>query len=258
MNHDRFDRLSQTLGDTTLQSRRGILATLGIAVLGALAGVDSDAASAKGKSRRHTKGKKHHASKPRHKDTPGRLRASSSKRQRKPEPDSRCAFSRAGDPCQQAACVDETTLQPACSCEEQGQCICPTAVACPNHLVCLKEKGVCLTECRDDFDCATGATCEADGRCTVPPSGLSCDCANLNYCNRNGSCMSDCTCVCDDGWTGAGCETPAYVPTCSDFVTCGECTAHYELGCIFCSATADGATGVCVQSDQCVISQDRC
>jgi len=125
MNQNRFDRMSQTLADTRIQSRRGVIAALGIAVLGALAGVDADAASAKGTSRRHTKRKKHHASKPRQNDARGQLRASSSRRQPKPEPDSRCEFSRTGDPCQEAACIDETTLQPACTCDEQGQCICP-------------------------------------------------------------------------------------------------------------------------------------
>jgi hypothetical protein len=57
MNHNRIDRLSQTLDDTNLQSRRGVLAALGIAVLGALAGVDTNAASAKRKMRRESKPK---------------------------------------------------------------------------------------------------------------------------------------------------------------------------------------------------------
>ena len=63
MNHNRFDRLSQTLDDTNLQSRRGILAALGIAVLGALAGVDTNAASAKRKTRRESKPKTGHQGK---------------------------------------------------------------------------------------------------------------------------------------------------------------------------------------------------
>jgi hypothetical protein len=61
MNHNRIDRLSQTLDDTNLQSRRGVLAALGIAVLGALAGVDTNAASAKRKTghQGNAKRKKH-------------------------------------------------------------------------------------------------------------------------------------------------------------------------------------------------------
>jgi hypothetical protein len=219
-----------------VNTMRNVGQVLGIAVLGALAGVDPDAATAQRKSRRRAK----------------------RSRQTRPEPDGRCEFSSPGDPCQDAACIDETTLRPACSCDEQGQCICPDAAACPNHLLCVREKGVCLTECRDDFDCAKGTICEADGRCTVQTSGPSCDCANLDYCNGNGSCTLECTCVCYEGWTGATCGETPNDAKCSDHLTCLACNSDIADGCVFCSSTIGGANDVCVTADECLIPQDGC
>jgi hypothetical protein len=120
-------------------------------------------------------------------------------------------------------------------------------------------QGACLTRCVDDFDCANGTSCESDGNCTVPPPGPSCDCANLDYCSGNGSsCTPECTCVCKEGWTGATCDTPANRVTCSDHLTCEECTSDTINGCAFCSFTVDGANDVCVTSDQCLNPRDGC
>jgi hypothetical protein len=247
MNTHRFDRLSQSLAETSRHSRRGILAALGITVLGALAGVDPDAARATRPSRRHTKRTKHHASTPRRKDARGQLHAAL---RRKPEPDGRCAFSTAGDACQEAACSDETTLQPACRCDEQGQCTCPDPVTCPNTLVCLREKAVCLSECRGDFDCANGRVCQQDGKCEVR---FGCDCGNLNGCSGHGVCSEACTCVCDDPWTGITCSDGP-VLSCDSYATCGECNAHLAEGCPWClDGLADGRSGVCVPADECFV-----
>lgn len=253
MNHDRFDRLSQTLADTSLHSRRGVLAALAIAVLGTLVGVDSDAAGAKPKSRRHAKRKSRHESSPRQQDAQGRLHPTSSRLQ--PKPSTRCKFSRAGVPCQEAICTGETTLRPACACTKRGRCECPDEAACTNHLVC--QNGACLTKCGDDLDCAKGTTCDADGSCTVALPGPSCNCSNLNYCSGNGNCTPECTCVCNEGWTGAACDELPPV-NCSDHLTCAECTNDTRNGCVFCSTSVDGATGVCVTSDQCLLPQDGC
>ena len=247
MNQNRFDRLSQTLADPRFQSRRGVLAALGITVLGALAGVEPDAASAKGKSRRRTKRKTRHEAKPRQDATRDRLRASTTTRD-----GIRC---KRFTTCQEATCIDETTFRPACTCSKRGSCECPEAVACANNLVC--HQGACLTKCVDDLDCANGTTCEAEGSCTVPPIGPSCDCSNLNYCSGNGSCTLECMCVCDEGWTGAACNELPPV-SCSDHLTCEECTNDSYGGCVFCEAAIGGATGVCVTSDQCLVPQDGC
>ena len=249
MNQNRFDRLSQTLADTSLHSRRGILAAVGITVLGALAGVDTDAASAGRKSRRSTKRKTRHGAKARQNATRNQHRSPTLASDKiRCEPFTTC---------QEAACIDETMLRPACTCSRRGSCECPDDVVCANHLVCQREKGVCLTECRDDFDCAKGATCGADGRCTVATPGPSCDCANLNFCRGNGSCTPDCTCVCDEGWTGASCDTPVNASTCSDHLTCDECMNDTADDCHFCSTTV-GGPAVCVNVDFCVILQDGC
>jgi hypothetical protein len=248
MNHNRFDRLSQNVADPSLHSRRGVLAALGIAVLGALAGVDIDAASATHKSRRSTKRKTRHEAKPRRKDARGRLRATTLA-----SDDIRCEpFTT----CQEAACIDETTFRPACTCAKRGSCECPDAVACANHLVC--QKGACLITCVDDLDCAKGATCDADGHCTVPPIGPSCDCSNLNSCSGNGSCTPECTCVCHEGWAGAACNELPNPVTCSDHLTCAACSTDTVNGCTFCSTTLDGATDVCVTADQCLVARDGC
>src|SRR5688500_11963587 len=80
MDLNRFDRVSQSLADTSLKSRRGVFAALGVAVLGVLAGVDADAASAKRKSRRHTKRKRGHESKPNNRDGSARPHAAKRKK----------------------------------------------------------------------------------------------------------------------------------------------------------------------------------
>lgn len=250
MDHNLFDRLSQTLANSSLRSRRSILATLGVVVLGALAGVDPDAASARRKSRNHTRHKPRHAAKPGQHHARGSLRAAGRKK-----PDSRCESTTNGAPCQESFCIDEITLQPACTCDGEGQCNCPSAAACPNHLGC--QKGACLTSCVDETDCAKGATCDADGQCTAASDDPTCDCANLNFCSGNGSCTPECTCVCDEGWFGAACDAQPTLQ-CSDHVTCQECADDVFNGCVFCSATVAGASGVCVTSDQCLVPQDGC
>jgi hypothetical protein len=255
MDHNRVDHLSYMLADTRLTSRRGVLAALGIVVLGAIAGVEVKPAHAKRKSRQqtdrksrhHTKHKSRHASKAGQHGTQVRLDATRSKPSPKPIVDSRCQFPKEGEPCQEAICTSETTLSPACACDEQGQCVCPDPVECANHLTCEKDKAACLTDCAADADCANGYHCE-DGTCT----NLSCDCSNLDFCNGNGRCTSICTCVCDVGWSGAACsELPE--GTCSDHLTCEECEQDTLHTCVFCASTQDGATGVCVPSNVCLI-----
>jgi hypothetical protein len=249
MDDNRFDRLSQTLAHTSLRSRRSILATLGAALVGALTSVDSEAASAK-KSRHHTRHKGRHADKPRRHGGRGPLRATRSRK-----PDSRCEPLEAGAACEEAFCIDEITFQPACACDGDGQCNCPPAVTCPHHLAC--QKGACLSSCAVETDCAKGATCDTDGKCTDPRDLPHCDCANLNFCSGHGSCTPECTCVCDAGWLGAACDARPTV-RCSDHVTCQECSDDVYNGCVFCRDTLAGASGVCVTSDQCLIPQDGC
>jgi hypothetical protein len=246
MDHNRFDRLSQTLANTSLRSRRSILAALGVVVLGTIAGVDPEVASARHKSRRHTRHKSRHAANPGRRHARGLLRAAGRTL------DSSCEASAAGGPYHEPVCIDETTLQPACTCDGEGQWNCPAAAACPSQLAC--QKGSCLTQCIDDTDCAKGNICFPDGRCTVPPS---CDCANLNFCGGHGSCTQECTCVCDEGWFGAECDAQPTLQ-CSDRVTCQECGDDVFNGCVFCSTTVAGASGVCVTSDQCLVPQDGC
>jgi hypothetical protein len=249
MEHNRIDRLSQALANSSLRSRRGILAVLGVAMLGGFAGVDTETASAK-KSRHHAKHKSRRTAKPHRHNTHSSLYAA-----RSSKPDSVCEDYAPGDPCQEAICIDELTIQPACTCNEYGHCNCPAAAACPSHLAC--QKGACLTSCVSHSDCVKGTSCDAAGKCTVESKPTSCDCANLNFCSGHGSCTPECTCICDEGWFGAACDAQPKLQ-CSDHSACQECAADVFGGCVFCGTTVDGATGVCVTSDQCLIPQDGC
>lgn len=248
MDDNGFDRLSQSLAGTSRRSRRGVLTALGIALLGALAGVTTDDASARRKSRHHARHKTRHATKQRH--GARRLHAARSNK-----PDSRCEAFETGAPCSEAFCIDEYTFQPACTCDGDGQCKCPDAATCPHHLAC--QKGACLTSCAVETDCAKGATCDADGNCIDPRDGPQCDCANLNYCSGHGSCAPECSCECDEGWFGAACDAQPTLQ-CGDHLTCQECVDDHLNGCTYCSYAMDGATGVCVTSDQCLIPLDSC
>src|SRR3954471_19043042 len=61
----RLDHVSKTLADTRLQSRRGVIAALGAALVGTIMGIDPEAVDATPKRRRHPNhSKRHHPGQP--------------------------------------------------------------------------------------------------------------------------------------------------------------------------------------------------
>jgi hypothetical protein len=249
MDHSRFDRLSQTLATTSHLSRRGVLAALGVALLGTVAGVDPEAASAKGRSRKQSKGKRRHHATSRQHGTRGQLTASGIA-----SSESDCRSSGAGATCQAATCVNETTMHPACTCDAKGRCKCPQDydVVCANHLTC--RNGACLTGCLDHDDCSEGFTCNPQGQCVIE---FICDCSNHNNCSGHGICTETCTCRCDDGWSGASCsDQPA--KSCGDYTSCDTCATHLLEGCTWCLETLDGEADVCTRGELCVAPLEVC
>ncbi len=139
--------------------------------------------------------------------------------------DGRCERYASGTVCQAAVCTSETTLQPACTCDGQRGCSCPSAITCPSNQ-----------------DCRNGA-CE-------PTKTPTCDCSNLNYCNGHGTCTAQCICACADGYSGVACSVPP-VGVCSDHVECADCQNQASAGCVWCGQTYGGASNVCTDAEQC-------
>jgi hypothetical protein len=166
-----------------------------------------------------------------------------------------CEQYASGTTCQAAICADETTLQPACTCDGQGSCSCPGPLTCANHVQC--RSGACLNECGNDQDCAAGYIC-SNHACVIKTTTPGCDCSNLNFCSGHGVCTAKCICKCTDGYSGEKCSVPPVV-SCSDFAGCADCQAQAPAGCVFCALTTDFVSGgVCTTPRQCLSAQIVC
>jgi hypothetical protein len=138
-------------------------------------------------------------------------------------------------------CVCDSTSCPNGCCDAQGQCQVNTADVCGSG-------GVTCVTCNQCGDFCDEGICQ----------GGSCDCAVLDGCSGHGCCTDTCACVCVAPWTGANCsELPQ--PTCADFETCEECSAHAtDLGCVRCSDTFDGEFTACVAAIECSFAVESC
>jgi hypothetical protein len=165
-----------------------------------------------------------------------------------------CERYASGTPCQAAVCTGETTLQPACTCDGRGGCSCPGPMTCANHVQC--RSGACLNECGNDQDCAVGYIC-SNRACVVKPTGLGCDCSNLNFCSGHGRCTDQCICECTAPYTGVAC-TDGPPPACSEIVGCADCQALAPVGCVFCALTTEGASNVCTTPRYCLAAAVAC
>jgi hypothetical protein len=97
----------------------------------------------------------------------------------------------AGTICEAAKCTDETTLQPARTCDGNETCSSPTTQDCSPYF-CSSELGLCLGSCGGN-DCVSTHFCQS-GRCKLKlDNGQSC--VFSNHC-KSGVCASEGVC-CD-------------------------------------------------------------
>jgi hypothetical protein len=222
MDQSRFDRLSQSLADPRLRARRGILAALGAALVGAIVGADFDDADASRKRQRHPNHTKRHHSrqqvkkhaKQRKSDARERQRAATQKKRgKKRQGQGSCGGCAANETCQGGSCV----CLPNCDGKACGNDGCGGACGdCAGSETC--DHGTC--RCQPQCD---GKTCGPDG-C----GGMCGSCGTNELCD-GGSCLCrpDCgTKVCG----GVGCGG-----------SCGSCTDQGAATC--------GTTGACRGGD---------
>jgi hypothetical protein len=219
MDLNRFDCVSESLADTSLKSRRGVFAALGVAVLGVLAGVDADATSAKRKLRRHTKRKSGHESKPNNRD--GSARPHAAKRRKHGRKRGPKGGQRDGQE-QQGSGV--TTAPPDGT--GGGGC-----TSLPKSLTCAGLCGMTTDNCGYEVDCGQCSGPDGPSECVSPPLTTTChgQCGLVgDYCARQvdcGPCDGGCTSQ-DQAITCAGnCGTIS--DNCGREVSCGLC----DIGC---------------------------
>ena len=126
-----------------------------------------------------------------------------------------CAQPGAGTLCAPAACQG-AALQPASTCDTEGNCVVPTAQSCGNYQ-CDPTQGACLVACTDDGDCSAGASCDVtqhkcaqvgptceDAYDVRSPSGEVTPCESGYLCVA-GACTSHCS-TADDCAPGYACD----------------------------------------------------
>ena len=238
MNHNRLDRLSQTLADTSLQSRRGVLAALGIAVLGALAGVDTDAASAKRKTRHESKPKTGHQGKSN--DAVGDVRLHAAKRKKH----GRNRGQRHG---QERPGGGATTPPP----DGTGGGGCTSQ---PNSLTCAGLCGMTKDNCGLEVDCGPcgGGGCTSDdqavtcaGKCSTVKDNCGRDvncgntCSGFDTCGGGGA-SNTCGCTSQPQSVTCGGRCGMETDNCGRQVDCGTCTGG---GCFIAGTQVTMANG---------------
>lgn len=84
-----------------------------------------------------------------------------------------------------------------------------------------------------------------------------CDCSNLNFCSRHGTCTMLCVCDCEEGWTDVDCSKQV-TPTCSSYTTRATCQAQAANGCVYCGTTLGGQSTVCTKAADCLSPRVSC